>query len=133
MTDDQASSKEASPAASWWQRLIPGGSRRLARRGVGKWRQQKLDEATISFAGAAELEPLGIGLRADGLAVLLLVVTYLLAAADQGGVSGAAYNSGTAALVQSQPGPALEWLRRAMLADPDDPRDLFGMLRRAHA
>jgi Ca-activated chloride channel family protein len=121
----QPSAEEALPTASWWQRLIPGGSRRLARRGVGKWRQQKLEEATMSFAGAAELEPdrperlydLGTALAAGGS---LETATPLLAAADQGGVSGAAYNSGTAALVQSQPDAALEWLRRAMLADPDD-------------
>ena len=125
VTADQPAAEEALPSASWWQRLIPGGSRRLARRGVGKWRQQKLDEATLSFAGAAELDPdgperlydLGTALAAGGN---LEMATPLLATADQGGVSGAAYNSGTAALVQSQPDAALEWLRRAMLADPDD-------------
>ncbi|MCW8984172.1 MAG: hypothetical protein OQK55_02435, partial [Thermoanaerobaculales bacterium] len=125
VTADQPSAEETLPTASWWQRLVPGGSRRLARRGVNKWRQQKLDEATRSFAGAAELNPdrperlydLGTALAAGGR---LEIATPLLAAADQGGVSGAAYNSGTAALVQSQPEAALEWLRRAMLADPDD-------------
>jgi Ca-activated chloride channel family protein len=125
VTDDQPAADEALPSASWWQRLIPGGSRRLARRGVGKWRQQKLDEATMSFAGAAELDPtgperlydLGTVLAAGGR---LEMATPLLATADQGGVPFAAYNSGTAALVQSQPDAALEWLRRAMLADPDD-------------
>jgi Ca-activated chloride channel family protein len=79
----------------------------------------------MSFAGAAELEPdrperlydLGTALAAGGR---LETATPLLAAADQGGVSGAAYNSGTAALVQSQPDAAVEWLRRAMLSDPDD-------------
>jgi Ca-activated chloride channel family protein len=125
VTENQPAAEEALPAASWWQRLVPGGSRRLARRGIGKWREQKLDEAAASFAGAAELDPnaperlydLGTALAAGGN---LETATQLLAAADQGGVSGAAYNSGTAALVQSQPDPALEWLRRAMLADPDD-------------
>ena len=125
MTDDQPVAEESLPSASWWQRLIPGGSRRLARRGVSKWRQQKLDEATMSFAGAAELDPtgperlydLGTALAAGGR---LEMATPLLATADQGGVPFAAYNSGTAALVQSQPDAALEWLRRAMLADPDD-------------
>jgi len=124
VTDNQPVAGEALPPASWWQRLIPGGSRRLARRGVSKWRQQKLDEATISFAGAAELDPngqrlydLGTALAAGGM---LETATPLLATADQSGVPFAAYNSGTAALVQSQPDAALEWLRRAMLADPDD-------------
>jgi Ca-activated chloride channel family protein len=125
LTGDQPSAEKALPSASWWQRLIPGGSRRLARRGVGEWRQQKLEEATSSFAGAAELDPdrperlydLGTALAAGGR---LETATPLLATADRGGVSGAAYNSGTAALVQSQPDAALEWLRRAMLADPDD-------------
>ncbi len=124
-TDNQPVADEALPSASWWQRLIPGGSRRLARRGVSKWRQQKLDEATISFAGAAELDPngperlydLGTALAAGGR---LEAASPLLATADQSGVPFAAYNSGTAALVQSQPDAALEWLRRAMLADPDD-------------
>ncbi len=124
VTDDQSVADEALPSASWWQGLIPGGSRRLARRGVGQWRQQKLDEATVSFAGAADLDPngqrlydLGTALAAGGR---LETAMPLLAAADQSGVPFAAYNSGTAALVQSQPEAALEWLRRAMLADPDD-------------
>jgi len=116
---------EALPSPSWWQRLIPGGSRRLARRGVAEWRQQDLERATVAFAGAAELDPerperlydLGTALAAAGD---VEIATPLLAQADEGGVHGAAYNSGTAALVQSQPEPALEWLRRAMLADPDD-------------
>jgi Ca-activated chloride channel family protein len=122
---DQQTEEKAQPSASWWQRLIPGGSRRLARRGVAAWRDQDLEDATMSFAGAAELDPerperlydLGTALAAGGN---LETATPLLAQADDGGVQGAAYNSGTAALVQSQPEPALEWLRRAMLADPDD-------------
>jgi Ca-activated chloride channel family protein len=79
----------------------------------------------MSFAGAAELDPdgperlydLGTALAAGGN---LETATPLLATADRGGVPFAAYNSGTAALVQSQPDAALGWLRRAMLADPDD-------------
>lgn len=124
VADNQPAAEEALPPVSWWQRLIPGGSRRLARRGVSKWNQQKLDEATISFAGAAELDPngrrlydLGTALAAGGM---LEAATPLLATADQSGVPFAAYNSGTAALVQSQPDAAVEWLRRAMLADPGD-------------
>jgi Ca-activated chloride channel family protein len=125
VTGDQPPAEEALPSASWWQRLVPGGSRRLARQGVSEWRQQELEEATASFAGAAELDPdgperlydLGTALAAGGR---LETATPLLATADRGGVPGAAYNSGTAALVQSQPDAALEWLRRAMLGDPDD-------------
>jgi hypothetical protein len=124
VTDHQSVADEPLPSASWWQSLIPGGSRRLARRGVGKWHQQKLDEATMSFAGAAELDPTGQRLYDLGTALAaagrLETATPLLATADQSGVPFAAYNSGTAALVQSQPDAALEWLRRAMLADPDD-------------
>jgi Ca-activated chloride channel family protein len=124
-TTDSPAAEGPLPRASWWQRLIPGGSRRLARRGAAEWREQDLERATASFAGAAELDPetperlydLGTALAAGGR---LETATPLLDAADKGGVAGAAYNSGTAALVQSQPDAALEWLRRAMLADPDD-------------
>jgi Ca-activated chloride channel family protein len=124
-TDVQPSTESDLPSASWWQRLVPGGSRRLSRRGVAEWNNQDLESATASFAGAAELEPerperlydLGTALAAGGN---LDAAAPLLAQADEGGISGAAYNSGTAALVQSQPEPAIEWLRRAMLADPDD-------------
>lgn len=78
----------------------------------------------MSFAGAAELDPTGQRLYDLGTALAaagrLEMATPLLATADQSGVPFAAYNSGTAALVQSQPDAAIEWLRRAMLADPDD-------------
>ena len=122
---DQATAEQPLPPASWWQRLVPGGSRRLARRGVASWNRQDLGGATASFAGAAELDPdrperlydLGTALAAGGS---LERSTPLLEKADQDGIRGAAYNSGTAALVQSQPEQAIEWLRRAMLADPDD-------------
>lgn len=121
----ESAAEEALPSASWWQRLIPGGSRRLARRGVAKWHDQDLEAATAAFAGAAELDPerperlydLGTALAAGGG---LEAAVPLLEQADESGIPGAAYNSGTAALAFSQPDPALEWLRRAMLADPDD-------------
>jgi Ca-activated chloride channel family protein len=124
-TGDRPSAGEVLPSVSWWQRLIPGGSRRLSRRGVAEWKKQDLEGASASFAGAAALDPerperlydLGTALAAGGD---LDTATPLLARADEGGISGAAYNSGTAALVQSKPEPAIEWLRRAMLADPDD-------------
>ena len=113
------------PRASWWQRLIPGGSRRLARSGVADWQSGDIDGATAAFAGAAELNPevpdrlydLGTALAAQGQ---LEVAAPLLEKADEGGSRHAAFNSGTAALEQSRVEPALHWLRQAMLADPDD-------------
>jgi tetratricopeptide (TPR) repeat protein len=113
------------PEASWWQRLIPGGSRRLARRGVGRWRAADVEGATVAFAGAKELDPeqperlydLGTVLAASGN---LETAAPLLEAANEGGVLGAAYNSGTAALEGVQAEAAVSWLRRAMLEDPDD-------------
>jgi len=113
------------PEAPWWQRLIPGGSRRLARRGVGRWQAEDVEGATTAFAGAAELDPerperlydLGTALAASGH---LENAAPLLEAADEGGVRGAAYNSGTAALEGRQADAALSWLRSAMLDDPDD-------------
>ncbi len=113
------------PQASWWQRLIPGGSRRLARSGVADWQSGDVEGATAAFAGAAELNPdtpdrlydLGTALAAQGH---LDVAAPLLQKADEGGSRHAAFNSGTAALEQSQVEPALHWLRQAMLADPDD-------------
>jgi Ca-activated chloride channel family protein len=113
------------PAPSWWQRLIPGGSRRLARRGADRWQASDLEGATVAFAGAAELDPerpeglydLGTALAAGSN---LEMAAPLLEAADQNGVPGAAYNSGTAALEGAQAEAALEWLRRAMLADSED-------------
>jgi Ca-activated chloride channel family protein len=115
----------ALPEAPWWQRLIPGGSRRLARRGVGRWRAADVEGATTAFAGAAELDPeqpkrlydLGTALAASGN---LETAFPMLEAANEGGVRGAAYNSGTAALGGMQAEAALSWLRSAMLEDPDD-------------
>jgi Ca-activated chloride channel family protein len=116
---------DALPEAPWWQRLIPGGSRRLARRGVGRWRAADVEGATTAFAGAAELDPeqpkrlydLGTALAASGN---LETAFPMLEAANEGGVRGAAYNSGTAALGGMQAEAALSWLRSAMLEDPDD-------------
>jgi tetratricopeptide (TPR) repeat protein len=116
---------EVLPRASWWQRLIPGGSRRLARSGVARWQAEDLEAATAAFAGAAELDPeqperlydLGTALAAGGS---LEHAAPLLEAADSQGVHDAAFNSGTAALQQQQVDPALRWLRRAVLADPGD-------------
>jgi hypothetical protein len=120
-----AADAPALPGASWWQRLIPGGSRRLARQGMARWRAENVEEATQAFAGAAELEPdraerlydLGTALAAAGH---LEAAAPLLTRADDSGVAGAVYNSGTAALEQAQVDAAVNWLRQAMLRDPDD-------------
>lgn len=120
-----ASADDALPQAPWWQRLIPGGSRRLARSGVGRWRAADVEGAVTAFAGAKELDPerpdrlfdLGTALAASGN---LDTAAPLLEAADEGGIRGAAYNSGTAALEGMQAEAALSWLRRAMLEDPND-------------
>jgi hypothetical protein len=111
--------------APWWQRWVPGGSRRLARLGTSSWQRGDLASAVAAFAGAAELAPdsaprlydLGTALAAGGS---LEQATPLLEAADRGGVPGAAYNTGTAALSAQQLDQAIDWLRRAMLADPND-------------
>jgi Ca-activated chloride channel family protein len=115
----------ALPPAPWWERWIPGGSRRMARHGVSEWRAEDLNGATAAFAGAAELDPetperlydLGTALAAGGN---LDPAAPLLERADQSGVRGAAYNSGTTALAQGQAEEAIERLRRAMLADAGD-------------
>jgi tetratricopeptide (TPR) repeat protein len=119
-TDPSAFQKPA-----WWQRFIPGGSRRLARQGLASWHAGDVERATEAFAGAALLDheraerlyDLGTGLAAGGNLEDSLP---LLATADQRGVPGAAYNLGTSALQGQQLEEALQWLRRAMLADPDD-------------
>jgi Ca-activated chloride channel family protein len=111
--------------APWWQRLVPGGSRRLARSGVGHWNSGEMQQATGDFAGALELDSesaerrydLGTALAAEGR---LEMADPLLGQAAEGGVRDAAFNAGTAALEQSQLQSAVKWLRRAVLADADD-------------
>ena len=113
------------PAASWWQRLVPGGVRRLARSGIAHWSVGDLEGATVDFAGAADLEPeapdrmydLGTALAATGQ---YETAKPLLEGAAEGGARDAAFNSGTAALEQAQAEAALEWLQRAMIENPDD-------------
>jgi Ca-activated chloride channel family protein len=115
----------AAPSVSWWQRLIPGGSRRLARAGTGHWRDGDLGRAAEDFAGAAVLDPdnpdrlydLGTTLAAGGD---LESAAPVLAQAHEGGAPAAAYNGGTASLLQQQAEPAVQWLRQALLSDPDD-------------
>ena len=110
---------------SWWQRLVPGGGRRLARRGVAEWNAADIEAAAEAFAGAAVLDPeqparlydLGTALAAGGQ---LDTAVPLLERADQGGVPGATYNAGTAALESQQLEAAVSWLRKAVLTDPDD-------------
>ena len=110
----------------WWQRLIPGGSRRLARQGVAQWNAGKPAAAASDFAGAARLAPgnstrlydLGTALAAGGQ---VDAATGPLSEAEKSGIPGAAYNLGTAALAEGQAEPAVRWLRSALLANPEDP------------
>ncbi len=108
-----------------WQRVVPGGSRRMARQGVSEWSDGELEGATRSFAGAAMLDPenperlfdLGTALGAAGQ---LEAAVPILELADAGGVPNAAYNSGTSSLQGQQAEAAVKWLRKAVLLDPDD-------------
>jgi Ca-activated chloride channel family protein len=114
------------PAVSWWQRWLPGGSRRLAREGVSRWGSGDIEGSGKAFAGAAELDPesperaydLGTAVAAAGD---VEPATPLLERAFKAGIDDAAFNAGTAALAAQQPGPAVGWLRKALLADPTDP------------
>ena len=45
----------------------------------------------------------------------------MLAKAHESGVAAAAYNGGTASLRQQQAEMAVQWLRQALLENPDDP------------
>lgn len=116
---------EPEPVA-WWQRWIPGGSRRLARAGISQWENGETEKAVKKFDGAAQLEPqnperiydLGTGLAAQGQVEPAIT---LLAEAEDGGVAGASFNAGTAALTGGQAEAAVELLRRALLADGENP------------
>ncbi len=117
--------RESEPVA-WWQRWIPGGSRRLARAGLGQWEAGNPEGAVERFGGAAQLDPenpervydLGTALAAQGAAEPAIA---LLAQAEDGGVAGSSYNAGTTALTGEQAEVAVEFLRRALLADGDNP------------
>ncbi len=121
----EASAGRREPSVSWWQRLVPGGSRRLARAGMGRWREGDVPGAAQDFGGAAELDPssadrlydLGTALAAQGD---LEHASSVLAAAHRAGSPGAAYNLGTAALEKKQADAAVKWLREALLRAPDD-------------
>jgi len=125
----KSAGRAAAPHAvvPWWQRWIPGGSRRLARAGLARWRSHDVKGAAKDFAGAAALDPqnparwfdLGTALAAGGD---LRRAAPLLEKASRSGVFGAAYNLGTAALEQGRAAPAVRFLRRALLRRPDDPR-----------
>ncbi len=117
--------QEPAPVA-WWQRWIPGGSRRLARAGLGQWEAGNPEGAVERFGGAAQLDPenperiydLGTALAAAGAVEPAIS---LLTQAEEGGVTGSSYNAGTAALTGEQAEMAVEFLRRALLADGDNP------------
>ncbi len=111
---------------SWWQRWIPGGSRRLARAGMTQWEAGDHERAVAHFEGAAQLDPqnperiydLGTGLAAQGEVEPAIA---LLAQAEEEGIAGASFNAGTAALTGGQAEIAVELLRRALLADGGNP------------
>jgi len=117
--------EEPLATAPWWQRLIPGGVRRLARSGIARWSVGDAEGATAAFAGAVDLEPeaperlydLGTVLASRGR---LETAQPLLEKAAEAGAVDAAFNSGTAALEQSDIEGALEWLKHAMISNPDD-------------
>jgi len=125
-TSAQPASDPTEAPVPWWQRLVPGGSRRLARQGVARWNAGKPAAAASDFAGAARLAPgnptrlydLGTALAAGGQ---VDAATGPLSEAQRSGVPGAAYNLGTAALSEGQAEPAVRWLRSALLANPNDP------------
>ena len=108
-----------------WQRIVPGGSRRMSRQGMARWRGGEIEDAAQSFAGAAILDPenperlfdLGTVLGAGGQ---LDAAQPMLEQAHAAGVPNAAYNSGTSSLQAQQAEAAVQWLREAVLADPDD-------------
>ena len=124
--DDAQPVEELLPEAPWWQRFVPGGSRRLARSGASNFESGDLETAVRDFAAAAALDPdeperlydLGTALAAAGQ---LQTADPLLARAHETGVAGAAYNGGTASLTQGQAQRAVQLLREALLSDPDDP------------
>ena len=119
----EAQGESLAPPA--WQRIVPGGSRRMSRQGVARWQEGDVEEAVRSFAGAAMLDPenperlfdLGTVLGAAGQ---LEAAQPMFEQAHAAGVPDAAYNSGTASLQQQQAEAAVRWLREAVLADPDD-------------
>ncbi|MCP4895904.1 MAG: VWA domain-containing protein [bacterium] len=132
VTEQASNVQQAATAAndavrpSWWQRLLPGGSRRLARRGTSHWKNEAFPEATQAFAGAAVLnkeDPSRLYDLGTSLAVVgdLESAEHILAGAHERGAESAAYNLGTAGLKQQQPELALPWLRRALLANSSDP------------
>ena len=119
----EAGSRSAVPL---WQRVVPGGERRLARRGLERWKERDLEGAEEAFGAAAALDPgdparlydLGtvLGARGD-----LEGAAPLLERAARHGLPRAAYNLGTAALAARRAEEAVQWLRQALLQLPDDP------------
>ncbi len=121
------STPEGAHDVAWWQRLVPGGDRRLARRGVRQWEDGDRDAAAQSFTGAAELAPddprrrYDLGTALGALGDVDAAARELEAAAQGGLEASATYNLGTAGLLAQQPELAVQALRRALLAAPDDP------------
>jgi len=98
----------------------------MARAGMARWRKKNVAAAARQFAGAAALNPknpnrlfdLGTAVAAAGD---LKHAAPLLARAARTGAPRAAYNLGTAALGKKQADQAVSWLRKALLAHPNDP------------
>ncbi len=117
---------QPSQEVAWWQRWIPGGSRRLAREGLARWEAGDPETSVEPFAGAAQLDPenpnriydFGTALAAQGA---VEPAVELLTRAEEEGVPGASYNAGTAALTGGDAQMAVDLLRRAVLADGDNP------------
>jgi Ca-activated chloride channel family protein len=110
---------------SWWQRLLPGSGRQLARQGTELWQQGEVEEAASYYMAAYQLDTtnpdrqydLGTALAASGA---LEAAIPLMHDAHRGGARSAAYNLGTASLQQGQAELAVAWLREALLAAPHD-------------
>lgn len=123
----QQSAKTSPPPApelSWWQRVIPGGVRRLARSGLAAWEKGNQEKAAEKFGAATLLKPedsgrlydYGTALAATGHPEAALPILE-----KAGTTPGADYNAGTAALGAQKADVALRHLKKALLADPGDP------------
>jgi len=111
-----------------WQRLLPGGARRLARRGAHRWAAGDPGGAAAAFGQALALDPENPARRYDlGTALaeqgdLERALPLLGAAAkDPELAASAAYNAGTAALRAGRADAAVKLLRQALLGDPSSP------------
>lgn len=120
-----AAADEPAVAPRWWHRIVPGGKGRLQRAGVERWRRGDLQGARRCFVQALWLAPEDPAVQYDlgtTLAALgdLEHATRELGQAHRRGNKGAAYNLGTALLMDGKLEEGAFWLERAVLIDPDD-------------